>query len=121
MFTAIKENKIIAYNSTGYFPCLIYDRVEEMANEELVEVGGEYVVKTDKKAIEKLQKEVRSVRNSYLEEYVDPYQLVLRWETLSDEDKEQVEAYRQYLLDYTLQDSWWESDPKTFDEWKENK
>jgi len=68
---------------------------------------------------EKLQEEVRNVRNSYLEKYVDPYQLILRWESLAEEQKLDIINYRQYLLDYTNEENWWENNPKTFDEWKE--
>lgn len=57
MFTAIKDNKIIAYNNTGDFPCLVYDEVREVADVELVEVDGEFVLKTDDKAIQKVNQE----------------------------------------------------------------
>lgn len=66
------------------------------------------------------EQEVREVRNSYLEKYVDQYQLVIRWETLSNEEQEELKGYRQYLLDYTDTEDWWEQNPKTFDEWKES-
>lgn len=65
------------------------------------------------------EKEVREVRNSYLEKYVDPYQLVIRWETLSNKEQEELKGYRQYLLDYTDTEDWWEQNPKTLDEWKD--
>ena len=55
MFTAIKDNKIIAYNNTGIFPCLVYDEVREAADVELVEVDGEFVAKDDAKAIRKIK------------------------------------------------------------------
>ena len=31
MFKAIKDDKIIAINETGKFPCLVYDSVEDRA------------------------------------------------------------------------------------------
>ena len=68
---------------------------------------------------EKLKEEVRNVRNSYLEKYVDPYQMILRWESLSEENKKEISDYRQYLLNYTIEENWWENNPKTFDEWKD--
>lgn len=55
MFTAIKDNRIIAYNNTGDFPCLAYDKVCEAADVELVEVNGEFVAKDDAKAIRKMK------------------------------------------------------------------
>ena len=53
------------------------------------------------KPIEELQAEVRAVRNSYLEQYVDPKQLVLVWNNLSEDNKKLYADYRTYLLDYT--------------------
>ena len=64
------------------------------------------------------EQEVRAVRNSYLEQYVDTYQLVIRWNTLTQAEQEDLTNYRQYLLDYTNTENWWEKNPKTFDEWK---
>lgn len=61
---------------------------------------------------------VRGIRNSYLEIYIDPYQLVIRWGTLTQEEQNELIAYRQYLLDYTSQENWWQSEPKTFEEWR---
>lgn len=38
----------------------------------------------------------------------------------TEEEKASYREYRQYLRDYTEQPNWWEQDPKTYDEWKEN-
>jgi len=119
MFIAIKKNKIIDYNETGKFPCLVYDRIEKVEDAEMVEVGGEFVLKTDDKAIAKQKNKVRAVRNQYLEIYIDPFQLVIRWRTLSEQEQTDLVNYRQYLLDYTEQENWWESEPLTYEEWKE--
>ena len=62
----------------------------------------------------------RSGENTLLLKYVDPYQLVIRWEELSEEDKLSIKNYRQYLLDYTKEENWWKQNPKTYDEWVEN-
>ena len=71
------------------------------------------------KSIELQQEEVRELRNRYLEEYIDPIVTnPLRWEDLSDKEKQKIKDYRRYLLDYTEQDKWWEKEPLTFDEWK---
>ena len=71
---------------------------------------GKFYLKgyTPQKSDEEKQEEIREVRNQYLVKYVDPYQLVIRWNTTN---------YRQYLLDYTNQPNWWEKNPKTFEEW----
>lgn len=54
MYKAIKDEKIIAINESGEFPCLVYDiLVKDITHlsSEYVEVGGEFVLKTDEKAI----------------------------------------------------------------------
>lgn len=63
---------------------------------------------------------IRSIRNSFLEQYVDAVvSNPLRWEQMVDDEKSIYINYRQYLLDYTKQDNWYESSPKTLDAWKE--
>lgn len=54
MFKAIKDNKIIAINETDNFPCLVYDEVVEDTDhnvDDFIHVDGEFVLKTDNKAI----------------------------------------------------------------------
>lgn len=70
--------------------------------------------------VEELQAEVRAVRNSYLEKYVDPKQLVLVWEGMSVDERNIYSDYRRYLLDYTDNEDWYLSNPMTLDEWKES-
>lgn len=140
MFKALKDAKIIAISEkkeviihtedgdivqeiTGeeLFPCLVFDEVveeTEHTTSDYVEVNGEYVLVTDDKAIEKKKDNVRSVRNSYLEQYVDPKQLFLVWESLSQDDKQMYIDYRNYLLDYTKEENWWERNPLTLEEWR---
>ena len=72
------------------------------------------------KPVETLQTEVRAVRNSYLEKYVDPKQLVMVWDSLSADDKKLYADYRQYLLDYPQTEGWYLQNPMTLDEWKES-
>lgn len=63
--------------------------------------------------------EVRSVRNQYLETYVDPKQLVMVWNSLTAEEQELYKDYRQHLLDYPQTEGWYEQNPddlKTFAE-----
>lgn len=69
------------------------------------------------KPVEELQSEVRAVRNSYLEKYVDPKQLVMVWDGLSIDERNTYAEYRKYLLDYTESDEWWLENPLTLDEW----
>ena len=123
MFKAIKDNKIIAISDTdSSFPCLVYDAI---ANEpdhttaDYVQVNGEFILTSSAEAIEQKKADVRAVRNSYLEKYVDPKQLVLVWNSLTEDEQKEYTDYRQYLLDYPQQESWYEQNPKTFEEWKE--
>jgi hypothetical protein len=86
MFTAIKNNKIIAYNETGKFPCLVYDRIEEVEDAEMVEVGGEFVLKTDDKAIKQKNKERVAELKKFL---ADTDYSILKIEEAIDEAEKQ--------------------------------
>ena len=79
-------------------------------------VDGQPVKSTEKIIAIKSQK-VRAVRNSYLVKYVDPKQLFLVWNSLTDAEKADYTSYRTYLLDYTKQPEWYERSPKTLEEW----
>lgn len=60
MFKAIKDNKIIAFNETGDFPCLNFDEIVEDTEHQMsdyVMVENEFVLDTDAKAIEKQNQE----------------------------------------------------------------
>lgn len=66
------------------------------------------------------QNYVRGVRNDYLVEYVDGVvSNPLKWADMSQELKDMYTNYRQYLLDYTETENWWEQNPLDFDTWKE--
>lgn len=68
---------------------------------------------------ETLKEKTRNKRNLYLEKYVDPIVTnPLRWEELTEQQKESYKNYRRYLLDYTSKDKWWLEDPLDFDNWK---
>lgn len=86
----------------------------------IIEDKGDYLeaVNPPEPSVEELQAQVRAVRNSYLETYVDPKQLVMVWESLSADDKKLYKDYRQYLLDYTEVEGWYLQNPMTLDEWK---
>lgn len=86
MYKAIKENKTIAVNDSNKFPCLVYDEVVEVEDAEMVEVGGEFVLKTDDKAIAK-QKESRVAE---LKQYLaDTDYCILKIEEAIDEAEKQ--------------------------------
>lgn len=61
MYKALKDNKIIAINDTGEFPCLVYDEIQEDSDHKLsdyIHVNGEFVLTDDEKAIQQ-EKEKR--------------------------------------------------------------
>ena len=122
MFKALKDNKIIAINETGEFPCLVHDSVEEDTEHyvaDYMQVNGEYVLTSSAEAIEQKKDDVRAVRNQYLKQYVDPKQLVLVWNGLTENEQKEYTDYRQYLLDYPETEGWYEQNPMTFEEWKQ--
>lgn len=83
--------------------------------------NGNWYIKgyAPEKPVEELQAEVRAVRNSYLETYVDPKQLVMVWDGLSEDERQLYADYRTYLLDYTELEGWYLNNPMTLDEWEE--
>lgn len=123
MYKAIKDNKIIAISDMdSEFHCLICDAI---ANEpdhttaDYVQVNGEYVLTSSAEAIEQKQAEVRAVRNQYLEKYIDDRaKSPFMWDEVSDEEKEILQAYRRYLMDYPETEGWYEHNPLTFEEWE---
>lgn len=117
MFKAIKDDKIIAINDSGEFPCLVHDSVEEDTEHSVsdyLQVNGEYVLTSSAEAIEQKKAEVRAVRNQYLEQ-TDKFMIVDY--PITDDERELYKQYREYLRDYTLPENWWESEPQKFEEW----
>ena len=119
MFKAIKDNKIIAINETGDFPCLVYDKVEEDTEHSVsdyLQINGEYVLISSAEAIEQKKADVRAVRNQYLEQ-TDKY-IALSDYPITDEERELYKQYRTYLRDYPdSSEDWFEHEPMSFDEW----
>lgn len=118
MFKAIKDNKIIAINETGEFPCMVYDSVDEDTEHQLsdyVHCDGQFVLTSSDEAIEQRKEQVRVVRNQYLEQ-TDKYMITDY--PITDDERELYKQYREYLRDYTLSENWWEHSPKTYEEWK---
>ena len=127
MFVAIKDNKIIAYNETGDFPCLVCDEIKEIDDITLVEVEGEFLPDTDERVIE-LQKteksnQVKSIRNQYLSDTLarcDRYekQKVIGLDTTESEDTyRSYLLYLQYLRDVPQQLEFPDVEVLTFDKW----
>ena len=63
------------------------------------------------------EQEVRTIRNSYLEE-TDKYVSIPDF-PISEEEKENYKTYRVYLRNYTEQEDWWEEKPLTYEDWKQ--
>ena len=120
MFIGIQNN----------IPCFISDSKEELENlscvclDEIQEVefaqmynGTIYLDLSE--LISAKEEFVRSIRNNYLEKFIDAIvSNPLRWEAMPEDERQIYINYRQYLLDYTKQENWFESLPKTLAEWQ---
>ena len=118
MFKALKDDKIIAINETGDFPCLVHDSVEEDTEHQLsdyVHCDGQFVLTSSDEAIEQRKKQVRAVRNSYLEQ-TDKYMITDY--PITDDERELYKQYRTYLRTYPECQDWYKANPKTYEEWK---
>ena len=118
MFKAIKDNKIIAINDSGEFPCLVHDSVEEDTEHQLsdyVHCDGQFVLTVSDEAIEQRKEQVRAVRNQYLEQ-TDKFMIADY--PITDEERELYKKYRVYLRTYPECIDWYKANPKTFEEWK---
>lgn len=118
MFKAIKDNKIIAINDSGEFPCLVHDSVEEDTEHQLsdyVHCDGQFVLTVSDEAIEQRKEQVRAVRNQYLEQ-TDKYMIADY--PITSTQKSKYKQYRAYLRDYPdSSEDWFEHEPMSFDDW----
>ena len=93
------------------------------AKEEVVRTEeGQFVFKSEldeaheeQVRTERKKQEVRAVRNQYLLD-TDKYVTIPDF-PISESTKSQYIEYRQYLRDYPTTENWYESNPKTFDEY----
>ena len=125
MFKALKDDKIIAINDSGDFPCLVYDKVEEDADHQLsdyVHCDGEFVLTTSDPAIEQNKAQKRAERDAKIEAYEWRLSRFERQKAINVETTDTEETYLdlcryiQYLRDSTKQDKWWELELKEFEE-----
>ena len=118
MFKAIKDNKIIAINDSGEFPCMVYDSVEEDTEHKVtdyVHCDGQFVLTVSDEAIEQRKEQVRAVRNQYLEQ-TDKYMIADY--PITSTQKSKYKQYRAYLRDYPdSSEDWFEHEPMSFDDW----
>ena len=118
MFKALKDNKIIAINDSGKFPCLVHDSVEEDTEHQLsdyIHCDGQFVLTSSAEAIEQKKTDVRAVRNQYLEQ-TDKFMITDY--PITSTQKTKYKQYRSYLRDYPdSSEDWFEHEPMSFDEW----
>ena len=119
MFKAIKNGKIICINETGEFPLMNYESLEEDTEHQLsdyVHCDGQFVLTVSDEAIEQYKKQVRAVRNGYLEQ-TDKYLSVTDYPITSTQ-KAKYKQYRVYLRDYPdSSEDWFEHEPMSFADW----
>lgn len=95
MFKAIKDNKVIAVNESGEFPCLVHDSVEEDTEHtvsDYMQVNGEYVLESSAEAIEQKKSERIAELQNYLNA-TDWY--AVRFAEMGVEIPDEVKAKRQ--------------------------
>lgn len=83
MYKALKDNKIIAINETGNFPCLVYDEVIEDTEhtcEDYKHYDGEFTLHN----IEKDNEEMKQARAKAYAQEVDP--ITAHIQRLKDQD-----------------------------------
>lgn len=101
-----------------------YSLVAEWCNENqqyTIQEDGDYykVVPIPEPTTEEKAEQVRQLRDQYLQTYVDP--LVtnpLRWADLTEQEQENIKAYRQYLLDIPQQEEFPDIEVKAYEEYK---
>ena len=125
MFKALKDDKIIAINDSGDFPCLVYDKVEEDTDHQVadyVHCDGEFVLTISDPAIERYKAQKRAERDAKIETYEWRLSRYERQKAIDAETTDTEETYLnlchyiQYLRDITKQDKWWELELKEFEE-----
>ena len=125
MFKAIKDEKIIAVNESGEFPCMIYDSVEEDTEHTLsdyVHCNGEFVLTTSDPAISQYKEMKRSERDAMIEKYEWRLSRYERQKAINIETTDTEEVYLklcqyiQDLRDITKKDKWWQLELKEFTE-----
>lgn len=70
---------------------------------------------------EKLKEMKRKERNLKLEELDKIIMNPLRWDELTKTSKTKYKQYRNYLLDFTDEDNWWNAEILSFDDWASKK
>lgn len=111
LIALVAETKQELENAQG----IEFTKIEE-TQEPVEMVDGSYCIGEEN--IQKAQeKYIRNYRNKLLETEVDPIvSNPLRWNDMSEYNKNQYQEYRTYLLDWTENEEWWKTKPETFDD-----
>lgn len=99
MFKAIKDNKIIAINETGRFPCMNFDMTEEDTEhtiDDYEQYDGEYVLKSSV-PVDYKNEQIRQQRQSRFVTESDP--LYLDYVEAQARGDETVDEKKQLWLD----------------------
>lgn len=124
MLKIMKNDKIVGAveewsdRDKRFHPDVVVVEDTEHTPTDYTNIGEEFVLNTDPRAVEYKQNRVREIRNSYLEQYVDPViSNQIRFSEMSETDKEKILNYRRYLLDYTNNENWWQMLPLDWENW----
>ena len=105
-------------DSEEYLRNLSFVNLDKIEEHEFAVMYNGKIYLVEEELVEAKKADVRAFRNHLLETEVDPYVTnPLRWEDLSEEEKQKIKDYRNYLKDYTNGENWWEANPKTMEEW----
>ena len=105
-------------DSEEYLRNLSFVNLDKIEEHEFAIMYNGKIYLVEEELVEAKKADVRAFRNHLLETEVDPYVTnPLRWEDLSEEEKQKIKDYRNYLKDYTNGENWWEANPKTMEEW----
>ena len=105
-------------DSEEYLRSLSFVNLDKIEEHEFAIMYNGKIYLVEEELVEAKKADVRTFRNQLLETEVDPYVTnPLRWEDLSEEEKQKIKDYRSYLKDYTNGENWWEANPKTMKEW----
>lgn len=97
-------------------PCMEFSKIVETKDKVEFVCNSYYVGEEDIQKAKEIC--IRNKRNALLKTEVDPI-ITNPWRLsdLSEYDQNRYKEYRQYLLDYTETDGWWNTEPKTFKEY----
>ena len=105
-------------DSEEYLRNLSFVNLDKIEEHEFAVMYNGKIYLVEEELVEAKKVDVRAFRDHLLETEVDPYVTnPLRWEDLSEEEKQKIKDYRIYLKDYTNSENWWEANPKTMEEW----